>query len=106
LIGGLATAAVAAAAVAVTEDVGAAETWDDGWVVGCSCEVDAGIGAAVVGGVVSWGSDIAKKISCPFLGSGSSCEMAQDKTNRVKFPGKQHKTPDPRALWLEGMIRG
>jgi hypothetical protein len=64
-MGGLATAAVAAAAVAVTEAVEAADEvgWATVWTAGdCSCAVVAGRGAGAVEGevVVSWCSDIAK----------------------------------------------
>lgn len=84
---GLATAAVAAAAVAVTDEVEAAdETWAGAGVAGCSCAVDAAMGAVVVeAGVVSWCSDIAKKdLSCPFLGYGGKGSRTQHKQDKIR----------------------
>ena len=114
---GLATAAVAAAAVAVTDDVEAAdETWAAGaWVAGCSCAVDAAVGAVVVAAaVVSWCSDIAKKnLSCPFLGHGGKGSRTQDKRDMTRLSlNEQDKwsirrrsyvflfAADPRGWWM------
>jgi hypothetical protein len=89
LTGGLATAVVAAAAVAVTDGVTTDETWVAGWGAGCSCGAGATTGAAVVAGVVvSWASDIAKKkLLVLFLGV-SGREIDSNGRKKRVFPEK------------------
>lgn len=102
---GALTAAVAAAAVAVTEAGGVEVDTGAGVVAagcdeGCSCEIGAGIGAAVAEGeavvlllvAVSWCSDIVPRlISCPFSWEQRRMKGGYQSKRTVMNRVSQHK---------------